>query len=146
MRSCAARHGRPRRRFQARVTESSPARRTRSAPVRWRLRRRSSSPRLTSRQPRTDDDVRFIIMHRTNAHWEAGAIPDRDLIARVGTLLEGMASAGVLASAEGLRPSSEGVRLDFASGTRTIIPGPLRGNDDLPTGFTIIRARSLDEA
>ena len=28
--------------------------------------------------------MRFIIMHKTNAHWEAGAIPSRELIARVG--------------------------------------------------------------
>ena len=30
--------------------------------------------------------MRFIIMHKTNAHWESGAIPSRELIARVGTL------------------------------------------------------------
>jgi len=31
--------------------------------------------------------MRFIIMHKTNAHWEAGAIPSRDLIAHVGKLI-----------------------------------------------------------
>jgi hypothetical protein len=31
--------------------------------------------------------VRFMIMHRTNAHWEAGAVPDDQLLARVGSLL-----------------------------------------------------------
>lgn len=89
--------------------------------------------------------MRFIIMHRTNAHWEAGAIPDRDLLARVGTLLGRMTAAGILEGAEGLRPSSEGVRLVFTSGARSIIPGPLTGTDDLPAGFTIVRARSLDD-
>jgi hypothetical protein len=29
-------------------------------------------------------DVRFIIMHKTKAHWESGAIPSPELIARVG--------------------------------------------------------------
>jgi hypothetical protein len=49
-------------------------------------------------------------MHKTNAHWESGAIPGPELIARVGTLLGEMAQAGVLRGAEGLRASSEGVR------------------------------------
>ena len=55
--------------------------------------------------------MRFIIMHKTNAHWESGAIPGPALIARVGTLLGELAKAGVLLGAEGLRASSEGVRL-----------------------------------
>ena len=85
-------------------------------------------------------------MHRTNAHWEAGALPGPDLLARVGTLLQAMAKGGVLEGAEGLRPSSEGVRVEFASGARRITPGPLDGTDDLPAGFTIVRAQTLDEA
>jgi hypothetical protein len=37
--------------------------------------------------------MRFIIMHKTNAHWESGAIPSPELIARVGTLLGELAKA-----------------------------------------------------
>jgi hypothetical protein len=40
--------------------------------------------------------MRFIIMHKTNAHWESGAIPSPELIARVGALLGELAKAGVL--------------------------------------------------
>jgi len=29
--------------------------------------------------------MRFMMMHRTNAHWEAGAAPSLELIARVGS-------------------------------------------------------------
>ena len=90
--------------------------------------------------------MRFIIMHKTNAHWESGAIPTPELIARVGTLLGTLARAGVLLGAEGLRASSEGVRLRFSAGTRTVINGPLEGNNELPAGFSILRARSLEDA
>jgi hypothetical protein len=31
--------------------------------------------------------MRFIIIHRTSAHWEAGAVPSRELIVRVGAIL-----------------------------------------------------------
>jgi hypothetical protein len=90
--------------------------------------------------------MRFVIMHTTNAHWESGATPDPELIARVGALLGELAKTGVLQGAEGLRASSEGVRLRFSAGTRTMVNGPFAGEHALPAGFSILRARSLDEA
>ena len=90
--------------------------------------------------------MRFIIMHRTNAHWESGAIPSPALIARVGTLLGELAKAGVLLGAEGLRASSEGVRLRFSAGRRTVINGPFEGDNELAAGFSILRTRSLEDA
>ena len=47
--------------------------------------------------------MRFIIVHKTNPHWEAGAVPSALLIARVGALLGELQKANVLQSGEGLR-------------------------------------------
>ena len=52
----------------------------------------------------------------------------------------------MLLGAEGLRPSSQGVRLRFSGGQRTRIPGPFTGEAELEAGFSILRAASLDEA
>ena len=90
--------------------------------------------------------MRFIIMHKTNAHWEAGAIPTPELIGRVGGLLGQIAKAGALLAGEGLRPSSEGVRLTFSSGTRRVTKGPFERGNELPAAFSIVRTGSLDEA
>jgi hypothetical protein len=90
--------------------------------------------------------VRFIIMHKTNAHWESGAIPSKALIGRVGTLLGRLAREGVLVAGEGLRASSEGVRLRFAAGTRTLVNGPFQGDNELAAGFSVVRTRSLEDA
>ena len=90
--------------------------------------------------------MRFIIMHKTSAHWESGAVPSAALIARVGEMLVGLANAGVLLGAEGLRASAEGVRLRFADGQRTVSNGPLDGEHALPAGFSILRAASLEDA
>jgi hypothetical protein len=68
------------------------------------------------------------------------------LIARVGKLVGELAASKVLLGAEGLRASSEGARLTFSGGRRTIRKGPLEGNNELPSGFTILRVRSLDDA
>jgi hypothetical protein len=90
--------------------------------------------------------MRFIVMHKTNARWEAGAVPDSDLIARVGALLGEMAKAQILLGAEGLRASSHGARLRYSQGTCTITPGPFEGSNELPAGFDILRVASLDQA
>jgi hypothetical protein len=90
--------------------------------------------------------VRFVIMHKTNARWEAGEIPSPELIAGVGALLGELATAGVLQAGEGLRASSEGVRLRFSGGERTVTAGPFAGENELPAGFTILRTSSTDDA
>lgn len=90
--------------------------------------------------------MRFIIMHKTNARWEAGERPSGELIAGVGRIIGEMAQAGVLRAGEGLRASSQGVRLKFASGKRTITKGPFTGANELLAGFAILRVRSLDAA
>ena len=90
--------------------------------------------------------MRFIIFHKTNARWEAGERPGPDLLARVGALLGDLEKAEVLQGAEGLRASSEGVRLTFHAGTRAIVHGPFAGSNELPAGFSILRTSTLDEA
>ena len=90
--------------------------------------------------------MRFIVMHQTSAHWESGAIPGPELIARVGALLGELSKAGALLGAEGLRASSEGVRLTFADGTRTVVHGPFAGGHELAAGFSIVRTRSIEDA
>lgn len=90
--------------------------------------------------------MRFIIMHKTSAHWESGAIPGPELIARVEALIGELTKAGALISGEGLRPSSAGVRLKFSGGTPTVVKGPFEGDNELPAGFTILRTSSLEDA
>ena len=90
--------------------------------------------------------MRFIIMHKTNAHWEAGAIPDQGLIARVGALLAELGAAGAFISGEGLRPSSQGARVRYTGAERTIADGPFERGNELPDEFSILRVASLEEA
>src|SRR5690349_19130466 len=67
--------------------------------------------------------MRWMILHRTNAHWETGALPEPELCQRVGTMVREIAEAGLLLAAEGLRPTSRGVRLQFRGTERTVLPG-----------------------
>jgi len=89
--------------------------------------------------------MRFIIMHKTNAHWESGAVPTPGLIARVGRLIGDLVAANAFRAGEGLRASSQGARIRSAAGKVTVTPGPFKGENELPAGFTLLRG-SLDEA
>jgi hypothetical protein len=90
--------------------------------------------------------MRFIIMHKTNARWEAGAIPDGQLIADVGALIGELKRAGILRAGEGLRASSLGARITASGGVADVVPGPFAGSNELPAGFDIIRAATLEDA
>jgi hypothetical protein len=90
--------------------------------------------------------MRFIILHKTNAHWEAGAIPASDLIARVGALIGELAKSKILLGAAGLRATSQGVRVTFSGGTRTVTKGPFAGTNELFSGFTILRLPAIEDA
>ena len=90
--------------------------------------------------------MRVMIMHKTNAHWESGAAPTPDLLSRVGALIAELSRARILAGAEGLRASSQGVRVTFEGDSTTVRTGPLIGEHELPERFSILRAGSVDEA
>ena len=90
--------------------------------------------------------MRFLIMHKTNANWEAGAIPDAQLIAAVGALIGDLEHAGILRAGEGLRATSQGARITVSRGAPHVVRGPFAGRNELPAGFDIIRAATLDEA
>jgi hypothetical protein len=64
----------------------------------------------------------------------------------VGKLLGEMAEAKVLLGAEGLRASSLGARLRRSGGSTTVTKGPFERGNELPAGFSIVSAASLDEA
>jgi hypothetical protein len=90
--------------------------------------------------------MKFMMMHKTNAHWESGAVPSKDLVAGVGSMVGEMVRAKRLLAADGLRASSQGVRLNFVAGRRTVTPGPFVGKNELVAGFAVMRVSSLDEA
>ncbi len=90
--------------------------------------------------------MQFLIMHRTDAHWESGAIPTLELIERVGKMVGELVQSGKLLAGEGLRPSSLGVRVQFTGGTRTVQDGPFSESKELIAGFAILKLQSIDEA
>lgn len=90
--------------------------------------------------------MRYMIIHQTNAHWEAGAKPTPELIQKVGGMIGGMIAAGVLKGGEGLGPSSQGVRVRISGGKPTAAPGPFSGGNPFPARYALFRAADAKEA
>ena len=90
--------------------------------------------------------MKFMMLHKTDAYFENGGLPSKDLIASVGKMVGEMVTSGKLLAADGLRSSAQGVRLKFSGGKRTVIKGPLQGENEAIAGFAVMRVHSLDEA
>ena len=90
--------------------------------------------------------MRFMILVKASKDSEAGAMPDENMIARMVTYHEELQKAGALVDASGLQPSSKGWRIKYSGGKRTFIDGPFTETKELIAGYTIIKAKSRQEA
>ena len=90
--------------------------------------------------------MRFMVMAMATKEPEPGVLPKPEAFAAMQKYNEELAKAGVLLAAEGLAPRSKGARVKFSGDTRTVIDGPFTETKELVAGFSIIKARSLEEA
>ena len=90
--------------------------------------------------------MRVMVLVPANEDSEAGALPSKDLLAEMGTFNEELAKAGVMLAAEGLHPTSKGVRVKFSGEKRTVIDGPFTESKELIAGFWLWQVRSMEEA
>ena len=90
--------------------------------------------------------MRFMVIGMATEGSEAGAPPTSEAIAAMQKYNEELVKAGVLLAAEGLTPTSKGARVKFSGDKRTVIDGPFAESKEVIAGFTIIKAKSLDEA
>ncbi len=92
--------------------------------------------------------MRFMMMVRANQDTEAGIPPSPELIEAFMRYNEELARAGVLLAADGLAPSSSGIRIAFPEpgGKPKVIDGPFTEAKELIAGFTLIEVKSREEA
>jgi hypothetical protein len=88
----------------------------------------------------------FIIFRMADKNTEAGVMPSEKLLSAMGAYNEEMIKAGVMLAGEGLKPSSMGARIYTSAGKHTVVDGPFTESEELIAGFTMILARSLQEA
>jgi hypothetical protein len=90
--------------------------------------------------------MRFMVIVKADEHSEAGELPDEKIFAEMGTFNEELVKAGVMLAAEGLQPSSRGVRLHFSGGKTRVVDGPFAEAKELVAGYWIWQVKSKEEA
>jgi hypothetical protein len=87
-----------------------------------------------------------MVMVKASEESEAGVMPSEQLLTEMGKFNEELVKAGVLLAAEGLQPSSKGVRVKFSGDKRTVIDGPFSETKELIAGFWLWQVKSKEEA
>jgi hypothetical protein len=90
--------------------------------------------------------MRVMVMVKASKESEAGILPDKEILTKMGKYNEQLVRAGVMLAAEGLQPSSKGKRVRFSGEKRAVIDGPFTEAKELIAGYWLWQVRSLEEA
>jgi hypothetical protein len=90
--------------------------------------------------------MRFMIIVKATKDSEAGVMPEETLMAEMAKYHEELQKAGMLLDASGLQASSKGWRLQYSGGKRALVDGPFAETKELVAGYTLIQAKSREEA
>ena len=90
--------------------------------------------------------MRFMIIVKATKDSEAGVMPQEGLIAAMAKYHEELVKAGALLDASGLQPSSKGWRIKYSGDKCTVVDGPFVESKELIAGYTLIQAKSRQEA
>jgi len=90
--------------------------------------------------------MRVMVIVKANKESEAGALPDAEILTKMGNYNEELVKAGVMLAGEGLKASSYGKRVSFAGAKPTVIDGPFAETKELIAGYWMWQVRSMEEA
>ncbi len=90
--------------------------------------------------------MQVMVIMKATEKSEAGVLPSQQAIEEVVRYHEEMVRAGVLLAADGLAPSSRGVRIDFSGTRRHVVDGPFTETKELVAGYWLLQVESMAEA
>lgn len=90
--------------------------------------------------------MRVMVIVKASKESEAGVMPSKEMLETMGKFNEQLVNAGVMLAAEGLHPSSKGIRVRFFDSSRDVNQGPFPETKDLIAGFWLWQVKSMDEA
>lgn len=90
--------------------------------------------------------MRFMIIVKASPESEAGCMASEERMNEMADYHEELARAGVLLDAGGLHPSSRGWRIRYHDAGRRVVDGPFAESKEMIAGYTMIQARSREEA
>ena len=93
--------------------------------------------------------MRVMVLVKATENSEKGFVltPEtKKAMEAMGRFNDDLRKAGILVTADGLTPSSQGKRIAFNGSGRTVIDGPFAHARELVAGFWIWDVKNMDEA
>ena len=90
--------------------------------------------------------MRFMVIRKADKQTETGLLPSKALLDAMTRYHDDGAKAGIVLDGVGLQPSAKGARVKFDGGKVTVTDGPFAETKELIAGFTMIQARSKEDA
>ena len=90
--------------------------------------------------------MKVMVIVKATKSSEAGEMPSTELFEAMGKFNEELVNAGIMLAGEGLKPSSEAVRVHFSGKNRSVTDGPFVETRELIAGYWLWQVKSMDEA
>ena len=90
--------------------------------------------------------MKVMLFVKATKQTEAGQPPTKEAILAMHNFNEELQKAGVLLDLGGLTPSSQGARVTYRGGKRTVIDGPFAESKELVAGYSLIEVKTFAEA
>lgn len=90
--------------------------------------------------------MKVMVMVKASPGSEAGKMPSEALMTAMMNFNEELMKAGIIESGDGLKPTSEGVRVRFNGSKRVVTTGPFTETNELVAGYWIWNVKSMEEA
>lgn len=90
--------------------------------------------------------MKVMVFVKATEDSEAGRMPGEELMTAMMRYNEELVKAGIMLGGDGLKPSREGVRVQFDGPSRTVVDGPFAETKELVAGYWLWQVKSLDEA
>src|SRR5690606_1474121 len=106
----------------------------------------ASQAMIDTTQIRGDADMKVLVFVKATKGSENGEMPTEHLLSEMMAYNEERVKAGIMRGGDGLKPSSEGVRVRFSGKDRTVINGPFPETSELVAGYWEWEVKSMQEA
>lgn len=90
--------------------------------------------------------MKVMVMVKASPGSEAGKMPSEALMTAMTNFNEALMKAGIMESGDGLKPSSQGVRVRFSGEQRVVTTGPFTETSELVAGYWVWNVNSMEEA
>lgn len=77
--------------------------------------------------------MRVMVMVKATKNSEANRMPSEEHFVEMAKYNEELVRAGIMVDGDGLRPSSQGKRIRFSNGKKSVIDGPFPQTNELPS-------------